>query len=146
MVVINMSNKLSERITALRKERGLTQEQLGKMCGVSYQAVGKWEKGGAPDALLLPVVASQLSVTVDSLFGMETATSIDIVHGVNQWLRGFPEKKRMEKLCDLIRENLDAFMFEGFELPRVERMPTARQKIHGTNQLVFTSGRGAEDF
>ena len=36
-----MPGMLSERIAALRKERGLTQEQLGKMVGVSYQAVGK---------------------------------------------------------------------------------------------------------
>ncbi|MDE5696206.1 MAG: helix-turn-helix domain-containing protein [Lachnospiraceae bacterium] len=47
-----MPGMLSERIAALRKERGLTQEQLGKMVGVSYQAVGKWEKGGAPDVEL----------------------------------------------------------------------------------------------
>ena len=39
-----MPSILSERIASLRKERGLTQEQLGKMVGVSYQAVGKWEK------------------------------------------------------------------------------------------------------
>jgi transcriptional regulator with XRE-family HTH domain len=49
-----MPSILSERIAALRKERGLTQEQLGKLCGVSSQAVGKWEKGGAPDVELLP--------------------------------------------------------------------------------------------
>ena len=42
-----MPGMLSERIAALRKERGLTQEQLGKMVGVSSQAVGKWEIGRA---------------------------------------------------------------------------------------------------
>ena len=38
-----MSGLLNERITALRKERGFTQEQLGQMVGVSAQAVSKWE-------------------------------------------------------------------------------------------------------
>ena len=66
-----MPGILSERIAALRKERGLTQEQLGKMVGVSYQAVGKWEKGGAPDVELLPILAEQLGVTIDALFGLE---------------------------------------------------------------------------
>ncbi len=36
-----MSNELSEHIAALRKSRGLTQEQLGNMVGVSAQAVSK---------------------------------------------------------------------------------------------------------
>ena len=41
-----MANILSERIAELRRERGLTQEQLGQPLGVSAQAVSKWEKGG----------------------------------------------------------------------------------------------------
>ena len=49
-----MANILSERIAELRRERGLTQEQLGQPLGVSAQAVSKWEKGGAPDVELLP--------------------------------------------------------------------------------------------
>ena len=36
-----MSGLLNERITALRKERGFTQEQLGQMVGVSAQAVDR---------------------------------------------------------------------------------------------------------
>lgn len=66
-----MPQILSERIAALRKERGLTQEQLGRLVGVSSQAVGKWEKGGAPDVELLPILSRQLGVTIDALFGLE---------------------------------------------------------------------------
>lgn len=68
-----MANILSERIAELRRERGLTQEQLGQPLGVSAQAVSKWEKGGAPDVELLPALADQLGVTVDALFGREGA-------------------------------------------------------------------------
>ena len=52
-----MANVLSERIAELRRARGLTQEQLGQLAGVSAQAVSKWEKGGAPDVELLPALA-----------------------------------------------------------------------------------------
>lgn len=34
-----------EKIKVSRERRGLTQERLGELLGVSYQAVGKWEKG-----------------------------------------------------------------------------------------------------
>ena len=60
---------IGENIGAIRKERGLTQEQLARMVGVSAQAVSKWENGGTPDAELLPAIADRLEVTIDSLYG-----------------------------------------------------------------------------
>lgn len=38
-------NQLGNRIAELRREAGLTQEQLAGMLGVTYQAVSKWETG-----------------------------------------------------------------------------------------------------
>ena len=37
--------ELNERIAAVRKTAGLTQEQLGELVNVSRQAVSKWESG-----------------------------------------------------------------------------------------------------
>ena len=34
---------MGKRIMQLRKEKGYTQEQLAELCGVSAQAVSKWE-------------------------------------------------------------------------------------------------------
>ena len=97
-----MPSMLSERIAAMRKERGLTQEQLGKMVGVSSQAVGKWEKGGAPDVELLPVLAGQLGVTIDSLFGLESGEAPDVEDAVRRWMLTVPQNQRMDRLCRLI--------------------------------------------
>ena len=55
----------------IRKRKGVKQEQLAEMVGVSPQAVSKWESGGMPDAALLPRIAESLGVTVDALFGRE---------------------------------------------------------------------------
>ena len=97
-----MPGMLSERIAALRKERGLTQEQLGKMVGVSYQAVGKWEKGGAPDVELLPVLAEQLGVTIDALFGLEGGEKIRMEDAVYRWMLTVPQGRRVDQLCRLV--------------------------------------------
>ena len=40
-----MTDKLAENIRAFRKQRGLTQEQLSEVLGVTVGAVYKWEAG-----------------------------------------------------------------------------------------------------
>lgn len=37
--------KLHEQISFLRKQKGLTQEQLANALGVTNQSVSKWESG-----------------------------------------------------------------------------------------------------
>ena len=38
-------NLLAGRSAQLRKEAGMTQEQLGNVLGLTYQSVSKWENG-----------------------------------------------------------------------------------------------------
>lgn len=69
-----MENKetLGKRIAQLRKEKGLTQEQLAEKVGVSAQAVSKWENDlSCPDITILPLLADILGVTVDELLGVK---------------------------------------------------------------------------
>ena len=62
---MNIGNK----IKILRKQRGITQEQLADSIGVSFQAVSKWENNIAlPDITLAPLLASYFSVSMDELF------------------------------------------------------------------------------
>lgn len=60
--------KIGEIIKALRKEKGLSQESLAEVCGVSMQAVSKWENElSYPDITFLPRLADYFEVTVDYL-------------------------------------------------------------------------------
>ena len=62
---MNIGNKIRE----LRKQRGITQEQLAESIGISFQAVSKWENNIAlPDITLVPVLASYFGVYMDELF------------------------------------------------------------------------------
>lgn len=68
---------IGKRIIALRKSRGLTQEQLAEKVGVSAQAVSKWENDvSCPDISLLPKLAEVFQVTTDSLLGVPEKTEI----------------------------------------------------------------------
>ena len=45
-----MNIKLADRLVALRKERGFSQEELADRLGISRQAVSKWEQAlSSPD-------------------------------------------------------------------------------------------------
>lgn len=64
-----MNLLLGNKIKALRKARGITQEQLADAIGISFQAVSKWENNIAlPDITLAPSLASYFGVTMDELF------------------------------------------------------------------------------
>ena len=62
---------IGKQIKKYRTAIGITQEELGKLVGVTTQAVSKWERGGTPDAELLPRISQVLCISIDSLFGRE---------------------------------------------------------------------------
>ena len=61
-------------ISALRKEKGLTQLDLAQQMGVTDKAVSKWERDlSFPDVASLPKLAEVLDVSVDKLLEVKTA-------------------------------------------------------------------------
>ncbi|MBE6717147.1 MAG: helix-turn-helix transcriptional regulator [Ruminococcaceae bacterium] len=60
--------KIGEQIAVLRKNKGITQSELGERVGVSFQAVSKWERGESlPDVTVLPLLARVLETTIDHI-------------------------------------------------------------------------------
>lgn len=67
-----MDTKIGAHITALRKAKGMTQEQLAAAVGVSAPAVSKWETDSSlPDISLLCPLARALEINVDTLLQFE---------------------------------------------------------------------------
>lgn len=59
---------VGSQIALLRKNKGLTQSQLGDRLGVSFQAVSKWERGETlPDTAILLDLAEVLETSVDGI-------------------------------------------------------------------------------
>ena len=58
-------------IAKLRKEKGFTQEQLGKKLNVSYQAVSKWENNlSEPDLATLEEIVNIFGITMAEFFAL----------------------------------------------------------------------------
>ena len=80
-----------------RKALGLTQEQLAARLNVSPQAVSKWENSSYPDGELLPRLAKELNISLDSLFGVKVMDSErDIEQLIDDEMRSVPEERRSE--------------------------------------------------
>ncbi len=58
------------KIAELRKEKGIGQQDLADVLGVSFQSVSKWETGiSMPDITLLPDIAEYFNISIDELLG-----------------------------------------------------------------------------
>lgn len=69
--------EFGEKLQALRKSRGMTQEELAAALYVSRTAVSKWESGrGYPSIDSLKVISAFFSVTIDTLLSGEKLISI----------------------------------------------------------------------
>lgn len=69
--------EFNEKLQELRKQKGLTQEELARRLYVSRTAVSKWESGrGYPSIETLKTIAHFFSVTVDELLSSEEILTI----------------------------------------------------------------------
>ena len=69
--------EFNEKLQELRKEKGLTQEELAQTLYVSRAAVSKWESGrGYPGIDSLKAIAKYFSVSIDSLLSGEEVLNI----------------------------------------------------------------------
>lgn len=112
-------NDIGKQITALRREKNMTQEQLANLIGVSAQTVSKWECGTTmPDILLLPVLAGIFDISIDALFGIEresspaplhtekTEAAIDALLTI-MWCEGAPKEDARQSVLHM-RQGLDS--------------------------------------
>ena len=82
-----------EKLQTLRKQKGLTQEELAQKLYVSRTAVSKWESGrGYPNIDSLKAIAVCFAVTVDDLLSGDQILSIAEEE----------QKRKKNQWCDLI--------------------------------------------
>ena len=69
--------EFNEKLQELRKQKGLTQEELAEKLYVSRTAISKWESGrGYPNIDSLRAIAKFYSVTVDELLSPDEVLTI----------------------------------------------------------------------
>ena len=62
--------EIGSLIRRLRREQGMTQQQLAKRLGIPYQSIGQWERGMRnPKIETLQAIADAIGVSLDYLLG-----------------------------------------------------------------------------
>ena len=97
-----MENTFNSNLRRIRKEKGITQEQLAEAAGVSAQAVSKWEINSYPDAALLPKIAEKLGVSIDELFGLKNE-NISIYDKVMEHIKATPAERQFDEAFSICR-------------------------------------------
>ncbi len=106
-----MENNFNSNLKRIRKEKGITQEQLADKVGVSPQAVSKWELSSYPDPQLLPAIADYLGVTIDELFGRTPEKEMSVhtramLELYNMTQNNDSAQKRLEYTYQLVRASI----------------------------------------
>lgn len=129
---------LNDTIRALRRERGMTQEQLAEAMNVSAAAVSKWENGqSVPDILVLTALADFFEVSLDALVGytVQAHRRGDLVARIRQLVvqkkhteatRAAREAlRRYPNSFDVVYEATQAYGYSGMEQNRPEDLRKA---------------------
>ena len=67
---------LGDNIARLRREKGITQDELAAYLGVTKASVSKWETGQSfPDIMQLPRLANYFGISIDGLMGYKPQMS-----------------------------------------------------------------------
>ena len=105
----------AQRLKKARIEKGLSQSELGKIIGIHYTQIGRYEnKGAQPSADILSKIANALGITSDFLMN---GTSDDLADSSLTDKELLNQFKAIEKMNNndknVIKTLIDAFITKG---------------------------------
>ena len=115
-----------EKLQELRKNRGLTQEELSEVLYVSRTTISKWESGrGYPSIDSLKEISNYFSVSIDDLLSGEKLLSIAEKEN----------KSNIRTICDLLFGMVDVCSFMLILLPLYPN--TVDEFVYSVNLLAY---------
>lgn len=95
--------KFHEKLLELRKQRGLSQEELGQELEVSRQTISKWESGQSyPDFQRLVLLSDYFDMTLDELVrGIDVQEVRDRSRSEEKIASLYTDTEKLKELCRL---------------------------------------------
>ncbi len=105
-----MKINIGDNLKQLRLQKGLTQEQLAEVFGVSSQAISRWENNTSyPDITLLPGLAIYFNTSVDAIVGMDEIRREETLRRIHGEINDLVISGEPEKAVALIRDSLKIY-------------------------------------
>ena len=105
-----MKINIGDNLKQLRLQKGLTQEQLADVFGVSAQAVSRWENNTSyPDITLLPGLAIYFNTSVDAIVGMDEIRKEETLRNIHGQINELVISGQTDKAITLIRDSLKIY-------------------------------------
>lgn len=122
---------IGSQIALYRRSLNMTQEELGRLVGVSNQAVSKWESEiSMPDIMLLPRIANILEITLDDLFAEQTDKHLHESHVFNMnAVRSFP-KDAQTMIIDTMCRQTNLINCSSWEILKVDKNASTKKIDH----------------
>lgn len=119
--------EFGDKLQQLRKEKGLTQEELANALYVSRTAVSKWETGrGYPSIDSLKEIAGYFSISIDDLLSSEKIINIAVKEN----------KTNIRNMCNQLFGIVDIFAFMLIVLPLYPNI--VNNYIYAVNLFEYT--------
>lgn len=131
--------KLSDKIIALRKSNGMTQEELAEICNVSRQSISRWEVDiSLPEIEKLLILSKIFKISLDVL--LKDELSLNEVKEINSCGHNAIERKRNEVYEGvLVKESIDdESIIDLMNIHKIELWNTGGVPKYWT-MLFFTS-------
>lgn len=140
-----MQIRLGEKLREMRRNKGLTQEQVAEMVGVSPQSVSRWENDTAyPDVVMLAGLAMLYDTTADALMGMHELRNENALKEIHTKVLGLVKEKRWNAAETLLRDSLRLYPNnEGLLMALGETLAHSEktQEAIAVEERVLTSHR-----
>ena len=142
-----MKISIGDNLKQLRLQKGLTQEQLAEVFGVSAQAVSRWENNTSyPDITLLPGLAIYFNTSVDAIVGMDEIRKEETLRRIHGEINDLVISGQTDKAVALIRDSLKIYpndsgllMSMGETLAHQHDDPAATQEAISIAERILQS-------
>ena len=142
-----MKINIGDNLKQLRLQKGLTQEQLADVFGVSAQAVSRWENNTSyPDITLLPGLAIYFNTSVDAIVGMDEIRKEETLRKIHGEINDLVISGLTDKAVALIRDSLKIYpndsgllMSLGETLAHKKDDPAATQEAISIAERILQS-------
>ena len=103
-----------ERLKKARQEKGISQSELGKVVGIHYTQIGRYEsKGVKPSGEVLAKIANTLGVTSDFLMSGSNKEQAEATLNDRELLDQFQRVEQLpQEKKDIVKELLESFLLK----------------------------------